>query len=256
MARVCARCGAGRGSAAPAATPSSAAPTVRRSVAGRPRSASHRDRRGSRNRRAAAPDGSRTAPGGSADRRDAPVRPATCLRGWPLVPRKYPGSGAVRSITLQFQARSRLRCCTGDSVASTMATSTCCSSIAWPRAHLAGPQKCRGLPGAQRQDGLVHDHEADRRRQTNGFLSRASAARAGSARVRPLPSRSLAVPRQDNGGAEWDPRRSPSMISGLAPVCLQWANLPPRRSFPARVRMPRHHPQLSKHRTAGLGIPA
>ena len=38
----------------------------------------------------------------------------------------------VRSITLQPQARSRLRCCTGDSAASTIATVTSCSLIAAP----------------------------------------------------------------------------------------------------------------------------
>src|SRR3984957_15155976 len=38
----------------------------------------------------------------------------------------------VRSITLQDQARSRLRCCTGESAASMTATVTSCSAIAWP----------------------------------------------------------------------------------------------------------------------------
>ena len=36
----------------------------------------------------------------------------------------------VRSMTLQPQARSRLRCCTGDNAASTTATLICCSAIA------------------------------------------------------------------------------------------------------------------------------
>ena len=104
----------------------------------------------------------------------------------------------VRSITLQCQARSRLRCCTGDSAASTIATVTSCSAIASPcAATWPVAQQRRRAGGAQRQDGGVHDHEPDGGGQSDRFGQAVPRPRAASRRRAP----GRVLPGQDDRGA-------------------------------------------------------
>ena len=136
-----------------------------------------------------------------ADIPDAPARPAACLRVVAARSPKMSRIRPVRSMTLQPQARSRLRCCTGDSAASTMATATSCSAIAclaastWP-----SPSSVDGRRDAQRQDRGMHDDQSDR----GGQPDRLGQPLLGRARFRIRPARRRHAvrpfPRQDDGG--------------------------------------------------------
>ena len=122
---------------------------ARRSGGGRFRSGFRRDRPESRSRRAGAPDGSSCAPAASADRSDAPVRPAAALPAWRRARRRFPGSARCGPAPWLSQAFSRLRCCTGDSCALTMMTSGFSARVPGRRS----PPPCRCRSGSRASAG-------------------------------------------------------------------------------------------------------